>query len=182
MKKESVLNHLILLLLLSSCSFYKGYKGHNRTDKMTVRLKGGVYENKQWDDTLSLKRTSFYEGSKLSHDVIITKLDKTSPFYQWMGDQKSILNDCTEVYVALFYKDMNAIRSVPISYMRDQIIKKGFNEIVIQNFSYYMRQHYAFDQWVLTDHKIYGYCNRSGIKTEKIHLVMPGFRRVNILK
>lgn len=171
-----------LCLFISSCSFYKGYKGHNRADKMNVRLKGGTYDKEQWPDTLEFKRTSFYAGARLNHDVIITKLDKTSPFYKWMGDQKSMLTDCTEVFVALFYKDINAFRAVPISFIRDQIIKTGFQEIVIQNFAYYLRQHYAFEQWVLNDHKIYGYCNRSGVKTEKIHLSMPGFKRVNLLK
>lgn len=174
-----IITLILTLLTLCACS---SYRGHNRTDKMLVRLKGGIYEDQKWDDTLIFKRTSFYEGAKLNHDMIITKLDKTSPFYQWMGDQKSILDNCTEVFVALFYKDMNAIRAVPISYMRDQIIKTGLQEITIQNFAYYLRQHYAFDEWILTDHKVYGYCNRSGVKTRKIHMTMPGYRRVNILK
>ena len=177
-----LLTYTLFISIISACSYYKGYKGHNRADKMNVRLKGGTYEKKQWSDTLEFKRTSFYAGAKLNHDVIITRLDKTSPFYNWMGEQKSLLTDCTEVFVTLFYKDMNAFRAVPISYMRDQIIKRGYEEIVIQNFAYNLRQHYAFGQWVLNDHKIYGYCNRSGIKTEKIHFSMPGFKEVNLLK
>lgn len=173
---------ITFLLSMSGCSYYKGYKGHNRADKMNVRIKGGVYKKSQWDDTLEFKRTSFYEGAKLTHDVIITRLDKTSPFYKWMGKDKNMLTDCTEVFVALFYKDMNAFRAVPISYIRNQVVEIGFQELVIQNFAYYLRQHYAFEQWVFNDHKIYGYCNRSGIKTKKIHLVMPGFKQVNLLK
>lgn len=179
---KSFIKIFILISVLSSCSYYKGYKGHNRADKMTVKLKGGTYIKSQWSDTLEFKRTSFYSGAKLNHDVIITKLDKTSPFYDWMGEDKRMLSECSEVFVALFYKDMNAFRAVPISYIRDQIIDIGFQEVVIQNFAYHLRQHYAFEQWVLNDHKIYGYCNRSGIKTKKIHLNMPGFKRVNLLK
>ena len=168
-----------LIFILSSCS---SYKGHNRIDKMDVNLIGGIYEHKKWYDKLVLKRTSFYDGARLLHDALIVKLDNTSPFYDWLGEQKSIFLDCNEFYIALFYKDLNLFRGVPISYMRDQVIKAGFNEVSIQNFAYYLRQHYAFAQWGLVDHKVFGYCNRSGVKTKKIHLTMPGFERTNLLK
>jgi len=168
------------ILFLISCS---SYKGHNRVDRMNVRFTGGIYKHQKWDDTLTFKRVSFYTGAKLAHDLLITRLDKTSPFYQWMGDQKSTLSDCTEVFVTLMYKDLNNIdKSVPLSYMRDQVEKKGFSEIVIQDFAYQVREHYAFKQWLLNDHKINAYCNRSGIKTKRIHLSMPGFEKVNVLK
>jgi hypothetical protein len=169
----------LTLIIVWGCS---SYKGHNRVDRMDVRLIGGVYGHKKWDDSFVLKRTSFYDGARLLHDVLIAKLEKSSPFYAWLGKQKSIFVDCNEFYIALFYKDMNLFRGVPISYMRDQIIEAGFNEVSVQDFSYYLREHYAFKQWGLVDHKVFAYCNRSGVKTQKIHMTMPGFERVNLLK
>lgn len=167
-----------LMLIMTSCA---SYMGHNRLDKMNVTFKGGMYENKTWDNPLVFRRTSYFQGSKLVHDVLITRLEKSSNFYRWLGDQTSQFSDCNELYITLLYKDLNAIYGTPLSIVKDQLARSGLIEYVIQDFNYAIRQHYAFEQWVLTDHKVYAYCNRSD-SLDKIYLSMPGFRKTNLLQ
>lgn len=174
---------LIYTFLLSLISCAMGPA--NSTKQTHISVTGGNYQQKSWDDSLVFKRTSWFMGATMAYDILITKLDKNSPFSYWLeSDQDKFANECSEVYIALIYSYIGSINLDIQSTARitKQISDIGFEEIAAASFRNNIGAHNVFNMWHLGHHKIAGFCYKklSGAPQE-IPVAMPGFKTINIL-
>ena len=157
----------------------------NKIRKSEVDMSGGTYKRKSWDDTLTFKRTSWYLGANLAYDVLIARLDKTSPFAFWLdNNQDQYATECREFYIALIYTNAMSILhnlETPAA-IRNQITNLGFEEVSVSHFQANVRAHGVYGDWHLKSHKTMGFCykNMSQIP-DQIPISLPGFNMQNIL-
>ncbi len=168
---------LIASALATSCSHYRG---HNRIQKGNVKFPGGVYRDKTWDDTLVFKRTSFFQGAKLYHDVLITELGKDSPFRAWLGSDRSEADKCQKFYVTMVYKSL--VGAVSRQKIFRQIEGLQLRPIFISDFAENIQEHYITDEMRLYGYKLKGFCQLASGDLDSINISLPGFSEVNILK
>lgn len=173
--------HFLLCLILSamaaSCSHYRG---QNRTLHGEVEFPGGVYHDKEWDDTLVFKRTSFYQGAKLYHDILITELDKDSPFRNWLGSERSEADSCQKFYVTMVYKAL--VDAVSRQKIFRQIEGLQMRPVFINDFADNVKEHYMTDELRLYGYKVKGFCQQASGEIESLKISLPGFPEVNLLK
>lgn len=169
---------LLTTLILSSCAVYKTY---NQTTSDKVVLRGGVYQKESWDDKLVFKRMSWYHGMTLYYDALLYKADPESPFYKWFSaTEKEYFTKCESVIVTVGYSgDPSKISHVNF---REQMKLNGYDDIVLNNFSSYLRSHPSAADWRMVNYKIMGYCKRSPTKlsSTKLGINFPSFGHLEI--
>jgi hypothetical protein len=165
---------LMLIFIVGSCAMNRARKNIAYSD---ISINGGVYNNKDWRDKLSFKRTSWFREASMDYDILFHKLDKTSSFASWMGSDQKYLTDCHEFYVALVYADINAPNGTP--FLVNQIDSIGVKKVGIQDFKENLKAHENFRDWRLTQHKVVGFCRPESLK-EDIVISIPGFKSVKL--
>lgn len=164
---------VFLMNLVLSCAS----SSRKITSESEVVIKGGVFNDLQWNDELRFKRYSWYNDASMEYDILITKLDTSSKFYNWIGNDKNLLKDCAEFYVALLYADIHAQSGV--SFLRQQFEAKNFKALTLIAFRENLEAHHNFQDWRLQSYKIMGFCS-STKKGRKIEIHVPGHRPVLI--
>jgi len=163
-----------LLIVVISCASHRARK-NIAYGKITIH--GGVYENKEWSDKLTFKRTSWYQEASMEYDLMLTKLEETSPFASWMGSDQKYLKECKEFYISLIYAHVTA--STPVSFMVDQLEKSGLKRIGVRNFTENLSAHDNWTDWRLSQYKVFGFC-RPADSVEDIVVSVPGFMSIRI--
>ena len=171
---------IFLLLLVSSCASGPS----NKVRQKEIGITGGNFERKSWDDTLTFNRTSWYIGASLSYDLWLAKIDKSSPFTNWLESNKNQYGECREFYVGLIYTN-NLSTSVSLespASIKKQITELGFDEVSISPFKSHLSAHIVSQQWHLRNHKVAGFCYKkmSSIPKE-IPISLPGYKTINAL-
>lgn len=168
----------LLLFVTVGCAAYKSY---NQEATGRVILRGGYYKKESWPDSLVLKRMSWYHGMTLYYDILLWKADPSSPFAKWFSPTEMELFDkCENLLVTAGYSaDPNKISHVNF---REQMKLNGYDDIVLTNFSTYLRGHPSAPDWRLQNYKILGYCKRSPTTLENANLIInfPGFKQLEI--
>jgi len=166
-----------MMALFISCA---STRSNNKVSHTNIRFPDGVYKDKQWDDDLNFYRTSWFKGATLSYDLLLTKIDKNSPFANWLEDSKETYQkDCKQLLVGIFYSG----RSEPASLaeMKAQVLKLGYKEVSVNAFKDHISSHYVYEQWHLKTHKLVGFCYEGmGTPSEFINISIPGFNEVNV--
>lgn len=169
---------LIVLLAVSSCA---AYKTHNQTKKGSVILRGGVYEDESWDKALKLKRVSWYHGVSLYYDLLLWRANLDSPFAKWFSPQeKEFFTKCEDFIVTAAYSADPA----KISHInaREQMKLNGYDDVVLNNFSNYLKSHPSANDWRLQNYKVIGFCKRAPSRhgTDDLIINFPSFKQVEI--
>jgi uncharacterized protein YozE (UPF0346 family) len=138
-------------------------------------MNGGVYRDKQWSDKLTFKRISWYQEASMEYDLMLHKLDESSNFANWMGQDKSYLKECKDFYVALIYADFNARHLV--SFLENQFEEQGIKKVIINTFRENIRAHSNFSDWRLSQYKVEGFCRSEGAN-EELFISVPGFQSI----
>ncbi len=169
---------LVLLVLITSCAAYKTY---NKTTTGKVILRGGVYKNDDWGDSLVFKRMSWYHGMTLYYDALVYKADPDSPFSKWFSaTEKEFFTKCESLVVSVNYSaDPSKISHVNF---REQMRLNGYDDVVINNFSQFLRNHPSNNDWRVQNYKIIGYCKRAPTRMEssKLAINFPGFEQLEM--
>lgn len=169
---------LFLLAVLAGCASYKSY---NQTTTGKVVLRGGIYQKESWGDSLVFKRMSWYHGMTLYYDSLLYKADPGSPFAKWFSPtEKEYFAKCESVVVTAGYSaDPAKISHVNF---REQMKLNGYDDIVLPNFSAYLKSHPSAPDWRLQNYKIVGYCKRSPSRmgTNNLAINFPGFKHLEI--
>ncbi len=168
----------LLLLAAFGCASYKTY---NQTTTGRVTLRGGIYQKESWDDTLNMNRMSWYHGVTLYYDAVFWNANLDSPFAKWFSPtEKEFFTKCETFLVTAGYSaDPAKISHVNF---REQMKLNGYDDVVLNNFSSYLKSHPSASDWRLQNYKIMGYCKRSPsrLNTANVAINFPGFRHLEI--
>lgn len=169
---------LLIAVLGASCATYKTY---NQTTKGRVTLRGGTFKKESWDNPLIFKRMSWYHGMTLYFDALFWDADLSSPFSQWFSaSEKEFFTKCESLLVTAAYSaDPSKISHVSL---REQMKLNGYDDVVLNNFSSYLRSHPSANDWRLQNYKIMGYCKRAPTRLGTTNLVInfPSFKQLEI--
>lgn len=157
---------IIILVIIASCSSYRGV---NRVGESSLAVHGGIKADKEWTDSLHFERRSFYIEATLMHDVLIAKLESSSPFYDWFS---SLPSGCTPAYVLLTYNKQGTILSPSV--ITNQIEQSGYNIIVVPTFANHITSNSSFRKRNLNFYNVRALCPTENKKD--IVLNLPGFK------
>lgn len=157
----------ITLITLVSCA-----SSRKNIAESEIVLKGGVYQNKSWDDKLNFKRISWYNEATMEYDVLIHKMSSDSKFANWLGSDKKQLEKCSEYYIGLLYADINKSQGIPL--LTAQFSNLGFDQQSIMDFSDNLKAHPNYKDWRLFEYKIYGFCKNKDSGKDLV-ISIPGY-------
>lgn len=168
---------IVLILVLIGLGACASYKSYNQTTTGRVVLRGGIYQKETWDDSLEFKRMSWYHGMTLYFDALLYKADPNSPFTNWFSpSEKEFFAKCESLVVTVAYSaDPAKISHVNF---REQMKLNGYDDVVVNNFSSYLKTHPSAQDWRLLNYKIMGYCKRSPSRlgTSNLAINFPSFK------
>jgi hypothetical protein len=169
---------ILAMIALGACASYKSY---NQTTTGRVVLRGGIFQKETWDDSLEFKRMSWYHGMTLYFDALLYKADPNSPFTNWFSPiEKEFFAKCESLVVTVAYSaDPAKISHVNF---REQMKLNGYDDVVVNNFSSYLKTHPSAQDWRLLNYKIMGYCKRapSRLGTPNLAINFPSFKYLEI--
>lgn len=167
-----------LLLGLVGCASYKSY---NQTTTGKVVLRGGIFQKESWEDSLIFKRMSWYHGMTLYFDALFYRADENSPFAKWFSPtEKEFFTKCEKLLVTVAYSaDPTKISHVNF---REQMKLNGYDDVVLNNFSAYLKSHPSATDWRVLNYKVMGYCKRSPSRlgTNSLAINFPSFQHLEV--
>ncbi len=168
----------LILTVLSSCAS----KSHKNISKADISFNGGIYRDLEWTESLVFKRTSWFSGISMGHDILIAKLDKGSKFSNWLGKtEKEYLDKCKSLYVTVAYTKLGESNSM--AFMMAEIENSGLKELSVSTFANNLKSHSDYEAWNLKFHKISAFCfDNPGSSPKKITVAIPSYKTSNILK
>ncbi|MFG1494631.1 hypothetical protein ACRXCV_14805 [Halobacteriovorax sp. GFR7] len=160
---------LFALFLLTSC----GNMTKNFVKSGESIIKGGTAGGKPWNEALTFQRLSWYSELNLMYDVFFTKMDPSSPFWQWFSESESRrLKECKAVYVSITF----SLDSDRISHAMfyNQVLSKELQPVVTNDFDLAIANHPDFNKFFLSLYKSKTLCATSDIGDLKIKF--PNFK------
>lgn len=168
----------LMLMVFTGCAAYKTY---NQTTTGKVRLRGGIYQKESWQDALVFKRMSWYHGMTLYFDALFYRADPESPFAKWFSDsEKEFFTKCEKLLVTVAYSaDPTKISHVNF---REQMKLNGYDDVVLNTFSSYLKSHPSATDWRMNGYKVMGFCKRTPTRldTSKLAINFPSFQHLEV--
>lgn len=168
----------LALVLISGCTSNKSY---NQNTTGIVVMRGGRYKQETWNDSLTFKRMSWYQGMTLYYDALLYRADPHSPFAKWFSPtEREFFAKCESLVVAASYSaDPTKISHVNF---REQMKLNGYDDIVLNSFTSYVKSHPSAVDWRIVNYKMMGYCKRSPSRQGTANLVInfPSFNQLEI--
>ncbi len=161
---------ILFVFLFVACATNSSRRPVHNTQ---VKLSGGTYQDKEWEDELIFNRTSWFKDATMTHEILLSKLDSHSPFKSWLGSEEGSLDKCSIFYIALVYSDINAKHNN--GFIINQLESNGLKEISILDFSHHVKAHQNTQDWNLSKHKVVGLCH-SKVVEKGIKVEIPGFK------
>lgn len=170
---------LLILILLQSCS--STFNSLNETIQGQVDFRTGTYKDLTWDDSMIFTRTSWYRGATMAYDVLLYRVDRKSPFANWLGEsEKEYLNNCHPLVVGLFYAGNDSPST--IAKIKKEITDQKYDEVNLLNFKEYIQNHPTHQLYNLWSHKLSAFCGKHIIDgNQKLYISMPNFRKIKVL-
>jgi hypothetical protein len=170
--------YLLILLGVVGCASYKSY---NQTTTGKVILRGGIFEKENWPDSLIFKRMSWYHGMTLYYDALFYKADPESPFSKWFSpSEKEFFTKCEKLLVTVTYSaDPAKISHVNF---REQMKLNGYDDVVLNNFSSFLKSHPSSTDWRMQNYKVLGFCKRAPTRlgTKSLAINFPSFKNLEL--
>lgn len=167
---------VFIFLLFSSCSNLS----KNFSKNGDFSLRGGVFQNSKWKDTLIFDRYTWFHEITMLFDLIVTRVDPKSPFHDWFSNyEKKVLAECSDAYIVLDY----SLDSEKISkkMVENDAKRAGFEKVSLPNFKNHLKLHPDVEELSLQLYDVSGFCYKGEIASrEKIIVRFPGFSEVVI--
>lgn len=162
----------LVFLLAFSCSTLN----KNLVKEGTYDIKGGVYKNMKWDESLTFKRVSWFKELTLTFDIFMTQIKKESPFYVWFSeDEKKLVESCLDSRIVLTYA------WDPMQISREGFFaeaeKMGYERLSVPNFHSNVKMHPNFARINVYLYKTSLLC-RKRLGSESLAITFPGFNTV----
>ena len=160
---------ILLALMLASCSNLS----KNTVKEGTYHVRNGSFANKQWDDDLVFKRTSWYHELTLHFDLMLVPIAPQSSFNFWFSKvELEDVHKCGDFRILLAYSlDTKAI---PYSLLNEQLEIAGFKKIDISEFKKHLLQHPDSEMNSTKLYQVYGICRESK-DLKPLIINFPGF-------
>jgi hypothetical protein len=173
--------YLALTVIFSVMISCTSMSSLNKVLQSDVPFSGGVGSEKEWNDTLKLRRTSWYYEATMTNDLFVGELSKESPFVEWLGTaKKNMLSDCKQFFIAIYR--IHNFRRAAKGRLLKPISDKGLREINIVEFKAHMKSHPTFTGLHLDTYQVTGFCSDKNIPhIDAISIDLPAFRAINIL-
>lgn len=168
---------LVLTIFLSLFSCSTQTKNMISTGEQTV--KGGVYRNEKWQESLIFKRYSWYKEMTLLFDALIVPVPTDNSFSKWLSDtEKSYSQSCQSALVVVTY----FLDSKRLSYtmFKDQMKAAGYEEFSLDQFGKHLKLHPDFETLSLTLYKVQGFCRKGSVLDSKPVIAFPGFSEISL--
>ncbi|GAB4013571.1 MAG: hypothetical protein Fur0010_10530 [Bdellovibrio sp.] len=164
----------ISLILLSCSSQTK-----NMISKGQLIVKGGVFKDKQWNDSLVFDRVSWYKEMTLLYDALYTKPVVEGTFANWFSESElKAIRECPDSLIFVTYQLDN--KRLSHLMFKDQLKKLGYEEFALENFGNNLRLHPNFEELALGPYKINGYCRKGGVLDADLRVTFPGFQEIKL--
>ncbi len=161
----------IFLYMLVSCSTLT----KQLIDYGEFSIKGGVYKNQKWNDSLTFKRVSWFHEFSMFFDVNVVRFNNKGPFANWLSpDEVAEISGCRDFLISLTYSlDEDKISQ---RMFLDEMVRNGYDKIMLPNFEIHLKLHPDFDRSSLSLYKLYGHCKRTDSEiVQSISVGFPGF-------
>lgn len=164
----------VFLIGMSSCSHSNFSKHFVQTDQLV--MKGGISENKKWDDELVFQRNSLYQELSLIYDILATKISADSPFINWFSARElEEFNKCQSFILWGYYVlEDNRVR---IRKFESKLEEAGAEKVNIYNLISYLKLHPDFSFLNLQLHNFYGSCFAEK-DVKELEFFFPNFRKI----
>ncbi len=174
MAKKIILCSCLLFMALACSSLSK-----NVVKKGSIVLRGGRLGNLEWETNLRFERISWYKELTMFYDLLVTEITPDSPFYAWFSKvEQEIVQNCKDFRIMMGYAlDPDKIGHSDIL---SEFEKSGFKRVAIPNFKVNLVMHPNFEKLSMQLYQVYGICQESEIKREKITFILPGFREMTL--
>lgn len=162
---------LLSLVVFVSCSTLS----KNMTTEGELTLRGGIFRDKEWQESITFERRSWYLELTLAYDLMTAPASKDSPFFNWFGpSEKEKINSCADAKILVMYSwDKSKISYEEILM---QLKKQGYNSFLIPEFSRQFRMHPNFNHHSLHLYSAWGICSQE--KRSTIKISVPGFKQI----
>ncbi|EQC45470.1 hypothetical protein [Bacteriovorax sp. Seq25_V] len=163
-----------VLLIIASCS--------NLTKNMVksgdFSIRSGAMGSKEWDETLKFNRVSWFHELTMLYDLVYTKIDEKSAFYNWFdNDEKRRISNCNEKLITLsYYLDSSRISHTMV---KNKLLDQGYEEYSVPNFTRALKTHPDFEKLSLQLYKVNLYCHKSKANAE-IYIDFPNFEKIKL--
>jgi hypothetical protein len=144
----------------------------NMTREGDLTLRGGVFRDKQWQDSITFKRKSWYLELTLAYDLMTAPASSESPFFNWFSkDEQKKINSCADARILLMYSwDTSKITYQEILM---ELEEKGYTSFAINGFNRQLKMHPNYNYHSLRLYGVWGICSKE--KKSEIKLSIPGF-------
>ena len=164
----------LIISFLSSCSNLS--KNFSKTGDF--HLRGGKFQNTEWNSVMSFDRYSWFHEVTMLYDLIVTRVDPRSPFYDWFSNgEKKTLASCTDAYLVIDYS-LDA-KKVSKKMLENDAKRSGYEKIVLNSFKNQLVNHPDVEEMSLQLYDISGFCYKGELSSrEKVIVRFPGFKEV----
>lgn len=160
---------LLFLILFSSCSNLS----KNSVGDGTFIVRNGTAGDKVWNESLVLKRVSWYHELTLQFDLMIGNINPQSGFNFWFSKEElADVMKCSDFRIVMAYSLDTKI--IPYSYLNEQLEYAGFKKIDLISFKKHILQHPDSEMQSLRLYQIYGAC-RDGQNLKPLIFNFPGY-------
>lgn len=167
---------MVLCFILVSCS---NIMSKNMISEGTFKIRGGVFQNVEWKDGLPFKHVGWYKELTLMFDLMITRLDRSSPFHDWLSNsEKELLASCRDSYVVMTYS-LDSERITNTMFL-ENAKRSGYEKVSLNKFLEHLRMHPDYDSHSLRLYDVFGLCRKTEGPDQKLSIRFPGFKEVVI--
>lgn len=169
-----MLKFLLIGLLIFGCSSWS----KNMVKEGNLIFRGGRIDNHQWKDSLIFKRTSWYKELTLVSEILITEVDKNSPFYDWFSaSEKRSLEECKQKYVvAAYFLDGKGLSKEDFL---SQAFSQGLEKKILSTFEKQLRMHPDSELVSFGLYKVFALCSNFSDKKDII-VNFPGYNSIKL--
>lgn len=161
-----------ILITLATCSTMT----KNMTREGELTLRGGVFRDKQWKDSITFKRKSWYLELTLAFDLMTAPVSKNSPFINWFNEIEQVkIKGCNDAQILLLYSYDTS--KVTYQEVLMQIEKQGYETFEVPGFKRQFQMHPNYNYHSLRLFKVWGICSQ--VKKDSLNIFLPGFLEEN---
>lgn len=161
-----------IMITLAACSTMT--KNITRDGELTLR--GGVFRDKEWKDSITFKRKSWYLELTLAFDLMTAQISNESPYINWFNEKEQAkINSCADAQVLLMYSYDTS--KVTYEEVLIQIEKQGYESFEVPGFKNHFQMHPNYNFHSLRLFKVWGICSQQ--KKSSLNIFLPGFLEQN---
>ena len=148
-----MIKYLVIIFCCLSC----GNLSKNMIKQGKTEMRGGTKGSQTWNSDLVFSRYSWYQELTMVFDLLLARVDNTSPFYAWFSQsEKETFSKCADAMVSMTY----ALDQKKVSHQSFMIEmeKNGYNQLLVPGFESFLKLHPDFNKYSFSLYKVHGYC------------------------